>query len=294
MTKAVVFGYGNVGKSVVEAVLASSDFELIGIVDLSKIGEDVNGIIISSDWKSLPKFDVAILSLPSRIVPEVAKELLSAGINTVDSFDIHTRIVDVRKELNEVAKNSNCSAITAAGWDPGTDSIIRTLLQAMAPKGITYTNFGPGMSMGHSVAAKAIDGVKDALSMTIPVGTGIHRRMVYVELEEGASETEVSAAIKSDDYFSHDETHVTIVKSIADIMNVGHGVHIERRGVSGTTHNQLFEFSMKINNPALTAQVLVSSARAVVRQMPGCYTLIEIPPVDFLEMTREEAVGSLV
>ena len=39
--------------------------------------------------------------------------------------------------------------------------------------------------MGHSVAAKAIPGVKDALSMTIPLGTGVHRRMVYVELERG-------------------------------------------------------------------------------------------------------------
>ena len=58
-------------------------------------------------------------------------------------------------------------------------------MQAMAPKGLTYTNFGPGMSMGHSVAAKAIPGVKDALSMTIPLGTGVHRRMVYVELERG-------------------------------------------------------------------------------------------------------------
>ena len=68
----------------------------------------------------------------------------------------------------------------AAGWDPGTDSVVRTLLEAMAPKGHTYTNFGPGMSMGHTVAVKAIPGVKDALSMTIPLGTGIHRRMVYV------------------------------------------------------------------------------------------------------------------
>ena len=30
---------------------------------------------------------------------------------------------------------------------------VRTMLEAIAPKGITYTNFGPGMSMGHTVAA---------------------------------------------------------------------------------------------------------------------------------------------
>jgi diaminopimelate dehydrogenase len=41
--------------------------------------------------------------------------------------------------------------------------------------------------MGHFVAAKDKKGVKDALSMTIPTGTGIHCRMVYVELEDGAS-----------------------------------------------------------------------------------------------------------
>ena len=33
--------------------------------------------------------------------------------------------------------------------------------------------------------------------MTIPLGEGIHRRMVYVELEDGASLDEVTAAIKA-------------------------------------------------------------------------------------------------
>ena len=48
--------------------------------------------------------------------------------------------------------------------------------------------------MGHSVAAKAIDGCKRcALSMTIPqwVLVFVHRRMVYVELETGANFTQV-------------------------------------------------------------------------------------------------------
>lgn len=279
MIKTVVFGYGNVGKAVVETCLVSNDIDLVGIVDLAMAGNNAHGYTIAKDWRSLPEFEVAILSLPSRLVPEIAEELLSEGKYTVDSFDIHTRIIEVRSRLNEASKAKNVAAITAAGWDPGTDSIIRTLLEAMAPKGLTYTNFGPGMSMGHSVAAKAIDGVKDALSMTIPVGTGIHRRMVYIELENGADITEISEKIKADDYFAHDETHVIEVKSISEIMNVGHGVQIERRGVSGTTHNQLFEFNMKINNPALTAQVLVSSARAVVKQASGCYTLIEIPQI---------------
>ena len=59
------------------------------------------------------------------------------------------------------------------------------------------------MSMGHTVAVKAVEGVRAALSMTIPLGTGIHRRMVYVELEPGADYQEVAGRIKADPYFVH-------------------------------------------------------------------------------------------
>lgn len=148
--------------------------------------------------------------------------------------------------------------------------------------------------MGHSVAVRAIDGVRDALSMTIPVGTGIHRRMVYVELEDGADFKAVEAAIKADPYFVNDETHVQQVPSVDDLNDVGHGVNLVRKGVSGKTHNQLFEFNMKINNPALTAQVLVNAARATMRQQPGAYTMIEVPVIDYLPGNREEIIRHLV
>ena len=242
----------------------------------------------------LENVDVAILATPTRSVEQYAKEILALGINTVDSFDIHTQITSLRRTLGETAKAHNAVSIIAAGWDPGSDSVVRTLLEAIAPKGITYTNFGPGRSMGHSVAVRAIAGVKDALSMTIPVGTGIHRRMVYVELEEGADFKTVEAAIKSDAYFVNDETHVIQVPCVDDLNDVGHGVNLVRKGVSGKTHNQLFEFDMKINNPALTAQVLVCVARASMRQQPGCYTMIEVPVIDLLEGDREELIAHLV
>jgi len=64
--------------------------------------------------------------------------------------------------------------------------------------------------------------------------------------------------------------------------------------VSGQTHNQLFEFNMKINNPALTAQVLVNVARATMKQQPGAYTMIEIPVIDYLPGDREEIIKHLV
>ena len=247
-----------------------------------------------SDIRELDHVDVAILATPTRKVEEYAKEILSLGIHTVDSFDIHSQILALRSSLGAVAKAHGAVSIISAGWDPGSDSVVRTLLQAIAPKGITYTNFGPGMSMGHTVAVKAIDGVKKALSMTIPTGTGIHRRMVYIELEEGHDFATVAAAIKADPYFASDETHVNLVPSVDDVIDMGHGVNLTRKGVSGTTQNQLFEFNMRINNPALTGQVLVCTARAAMRQQPGCYTMVEVPVIDLLPGDREEHKAHLV
>ena len=295
--RAAVVGYGNIGKSVVEALQAAPDFEITGIVRRSgaenKPAELANYEVVK-DIKELKNVDVAILATPTRKVEEHAKEILAMGINTVDSFDIHTQITSLRRSLDESGKKGNAVAIISAGWDPGSDSVVRTLLEAIAPKGITYTNFGPGRSMGHSVAVRAIEGVKDALSMTIPTGTGIHRRMVYVELEEGADFKKVERTIKTDPYFVNDETHVKQVPCVDDLNDVGHGVNLVRKGVSGITHNQMFEFNMRINNPALTAQVMVCCARASMKQQPGCYTMIEVPVIDLLYGNREELIAHLV
>jgi diaminopimelate dehydrogenase len=227
-------------------------------------------------------------------VEEHAAKLLAAGINTVDSYDIHTSILDLRRRLDAVAKEHGSVAIISAGWDPGSDSVVRTLMEAAAPKGVTYTNFGPGMSMGHSVCVRSKEGVKDAISMTIPLGTGIHRRMVYVELLPGYKLEDVAAAVKADPYFASDETHVIQVESVDAVRDMGHGVNMTRKGTSGRTPSQRLEFNMAINNPALTAQILVGVARASMRQRPGAYTMIEVPVIDLLPGDRDTLIKHLV
>jgi len=283
--KVAIIGYGNIGKAVEQAVLAAPDMVLS---DVFHHNDDLSRI----------KADVAILCVPTREVPEYAQLCVNQGLATVDSFDIHTRISDLRKELMPLDVAKKTVSVIAAGWDPGSDSVVRAMLQAIAPQGITYTNFGPGRSMGHTVAAKAIEGVKDALSMTIPLGTGVHRRMVYVELEDGARFKAVEKAILQDDYFKHDETHVIEVPSVAALNNVAHGVNLVRSGVSEATHNQRFEFNMTINNPALTGQVMVACARAAVRMKEqgryGAYTMIELAPIDLLEGEKEANIKALV
>ncbi len=285
--RVAVFGYGNIGKAVEEAVSVTNDMTLAGIFH----HQEMESLLAAQP-------DIVLLGVPSREVPQAAQQLLEKGLNTVDSFDIHTRIPEVHRCLNEAALAHKAVSILSAGWDPGSDSVVRALMQALMPQGITYTDFGPGRSMGHTVAAKHIEGVKDALSMTIPLGTGIHRRMVYVEIEKGCSYNDVRDAILKDDYFAHDETHVIEVDNVKALNNVAHGVHLSRNGVSGKTHNQRIEMTMSIDNPALTGQIMVAAARAAMRmaqrQQFGCYTMIELAPVDLLEGNKEEWIQRLV
>ena len=279
-----------------EALQAAPDFEVAGVIrrNPEDVPAELKPYTVADSITKLQDVDVAILATPTRKVEEYAKEILAMGINTVDSFDIHTGIADLRRSLDSVAKAHNAVSVISAGWDPGSDSVVRALLEAMVPKGITYTNFGPGMSMGHTVAVKAIEGVKAALSMTIPLGTGVHRRMVYIEVKEGYDFKQVAAAIKADDYFAHDETHVMQVECVDNLLDMGHGVNLVRKGVSGKTQNQLVEFDMKINNPALTGQILVSVARASMKQQPGAYTMIELPVIDMLYGDRESLIRRVV
>lgn len=287
MIKVAIFGYGNIGRAAEAAVRKASDMELAGVFHHTE-----------ADQLIAAKPDVALLCTPTREVKDWAPVFLKKGISTVDSFDIHGDIYDLITDLKLDAELGESVAIISAGWDPGSDSIIRTLMTSLVPEGEGYTNFGPGRSMGHTVAAKAIPGVKDALSMTLPAGKGKHNRHVYIELEDGYDFEAVKAAILKDDYFAHDYTEVEQVPSVAALNTTNHGVHIERNGLSGTTPDQQIDFTMRINNPALTGQFMTSCARAAYRMQQrrewGSFTTIELRPIDLLPLEREQAIRQMV
>jgi diaminopimelate dehydrogenase len=237
---------------------------------------------------------VVILCIPSRKVAGIAEEILLKGITTVDCFDLHSEIYNMFIRLDAAAKRGSSRCVTSVGFDPGLASAIRALFEAAAPKGLTYTHFGPGMSMGHTAAVKEIAGVKDGMSITIPLGAGLHRRMVYIVIDDGADFNDISALIKNDPYFANDETIIMKVADLDPICDTGHSVNIKRKGVSGTTHNQRFSFDMSIDNPAMTAQMMVSAARAVIKRAPGAYTMLHLSPIDMLPGLQEELIRRLV
>lgn len=293
--RVAVVGYGNVGKFAVSAVKEEKDMTLAGVVipvEETSPPPVLQDVPFVNDIRDLKEIDVAILCIPSRNVLEEAVKYLKQSISTVDCFDIHgAPLRKLRETLDSAAKENNAASIISAGWDPGTNSLIRCVMEMMVPRGLTYTNFGPGMSLGHTVAAKSASVVEDAVSITVPIGEGIHRRIVYVKLLPGTNKAEVEQAIKSDKYFSESDTHVIPLEDLDNAKDMGHSVSIERKGRAGIVHNQCLHYTHSINNPALTSQVMVSAARAVVKQKPGCYTLPEIPLADFLQKSLEQIIA---
>lgn len=303
--RAAVHGLGNIGRQAVLCLETAVDMECVGVIrSPASVGTKKNELRGAPDFPGLDELaaaqgkpDVVILCGPSRNVPADAELYLRAGVNTVDSFDIHDGIAELVAKLEPVAVEAGRCAIVSAGWDPGSDSVLRALFEAMTPVGTTFTNFGRGRSMGHSVAARAVAGVEDAISVTIPIGSGRHSRLVYILPETGADSGQIKKDLAADPYFSHDPLDIRFVASKAELdasVDTSHGVLLERTGASGRTSNQRLSFDMRIDNPALTAQMLVSAARAATRLSPGCRTLIDVPPVAMLPGDRMANIARLV
>lgn len=295
-TRLAIVGFGNLGRYALEAVQMEPDLALSGVLDPAQAGRryDDTAARIAGRLDDLEPFSVALLCVPTLQVAEIAPYYLARGISTVDAFDLHgAAIADLQQNLDRQAKAGGCTAISAAGWDPGIDSLLRAVLKILIPRGKTFTNYGPGMSLGHSVAARTIPGVKDAVALTYPLGYGKHRRQVYIIPEPGTDVPCLEQAILAHRYFAGDETTVTVAEDLSLFRDHGHGAHIERKGLSGRTHNQRVACDIAVNNPAATSQVMVCAARAARRCQPGAYTLLDLPLNYFLAESAREAAREL-
>ncbi len=287
-----IIGWGNVGRGCKRAISETKDMRLVGVVrrpvSLYKNKEELQDTNVVSDISELKdRPDVALLCVPSREVPEKIKEYHEQGICTVDSYDEHSEIYGLRQEADITAKVEKCVSIISAGWDPGTDSIVRALMKMVSITGRTTTTFGGeegGRSMGHTVAVKAIPGVLDAVSLTLANGRGQHKRRVYVVADKKVNTSQLEKQIKNDPYFVNDPTEVIFVKDINKYNTLHHEGEVER-----TAQEVAQKYQVSGVNPEFTANVMVAAARGAInlknREAWGAYTLLELPLIDFLPGT---------
>ncbi len=303
--RAGIAGYGNLGKGVELALKQNPDFELQAIFtrrDISKYDGEAEIVNISNVRDYENRIDVMILCGGSANDLPVQGPMLSAGFNTVDSYDNHSRIPEYFSKMNESALASNKVSLISVGWDPGLFSLNRLLAESVLPQGKGYTFWGRGVSQGHSDAIRRVKGVKMGIQYTVPVEEAVekvracknpdlcardkHKRICYVAAEEHEDPDRIRQEIVSmPNYFADYDTEVHFTSEEEMLKNhskMPHGGFVIHTGITGNCNKQRMEFSLKLeSNPEFTSSVLVAYARAVHRLSSegkkGAFTVLDIP-----------------
>ena len=211
--RVVIAGFGNVGRGVLASIRNNPDMELVGVVSRSpeRVKKELADIPVmpiadSEAWLAAFRPDVAILCGGSKNDLPKQGPMMAKLVNTVDSFDNHSRIPEYFAEMDAAAKAAGHVSVISTGWDPGIFSLERVLGGAFIPGARAYGFYGlgpkGGLSMGHSDALRTIPGVKDARQFTHAIPEAIervrrgenpdfqpgdmHTRECFVVVEEGA------------------------------------------------------------------------------------------------------------
>ena len=322
-----IYGYGNLGKGVEDAIKRNSDMTLKAVFtrrspESLKIATEGAKVVGAADvllWKD--EIDVLIICGGSATdLPEMTPEL-AKNFNVIDSYDNHSSIPVHLKNVDESASANGTTALISCGWDPGMFSLNRLYSACVLPDGTDYTFWGKGVSQGHSDAIRRIEGVLDARQYTVPVEEAMnrirngetpkftardkHERVCYVVAKEGADKERIEKEIVTmPAYFEPYNTTVYFIsmeEMKCDHAELPHGGSVIRTGVSGegNCHKQVIEYKLTLDsNPEFTGSVLTAYARAVYRMAQrkdfGCKTVFDIAPADLSLMPKEEIIAHLL
>ena len=325
MVNVAIVGYGNVGRGVIAALEKSKDMQLSAAFSRrpEQVSRQLKGVpVLNTEKFALPrglKIDVAILCGGSKEDVPVQGPMFARQFSTVDSFDTHADIPSYFKKMDAIARKNGNVSIISAGWDPGVFSLERVLGDAFLPGGKGFTFWGPGVSQGHSDAARKVKGVVDARQYTLPIEGALskvrggktpdftkrqmHKRLVYVVAAKGADKEKIRREIvEMPNYYSDYDTKVVFIgeKEMAEKHAAyPHGGFVMTSGVVGKNSRQILEYNCKLeSNPGFTGSVLVACARAVFRLKKqgrsGAFTMLDIPPALYNPHSPEELRGHFV
>lgn len=278
-----VVGVGKVGRNCAEAMCRTDDLVPAALVRRTadagdRLPDAIRHVPVVVDIGQARDVQGALVCVPTNFASEAARRILSRGIPTVECATYHGEaLLEHKATLHKAARQHKVPVIVGAGWDPGLLSLFRSWFALLTPGGTTETKHRPGTSLHHTLMARSVAGVKDALSTEVRAADGRLQRYVYVELERGASPEQVAAAIRADPLFLNEETQVFPVESLAGLEREGRGVVLERQGPSGPLAHQGLLFEARFEEALLTAQVMLAAARALPTLGPGAHLLSEIP-----------------
>ena len=322
-----IFGYGNLGRGVENAIRQNPDMELVAVFTRRDPGSLTIGtagvpVCAAADVEQyVGKIDVMILCGGSATDLPTQTPALAAMFSVVDSFDTHACIPEHFANVDAAAKAGGNTAMISVGWDPGMFSLNRLYAGAVLPDGQDYTFWGKGVSQGHSDAVRRIDGVLDARQYTVPIEAALdavragkapelsarekHLRECYVVASKGADKARIEKEIKEmPNYFADYDTTVHFVSAEELKENhsrLSHGGFVIRTGTTGPNgeNSHVIEYSLKLDsNPEFTASVLVCYARAAARLTRegvfGAKTVLDIAPAYLSPLSDAELRATLL
>lgn len=278
-----VIGFGAVGKACAAAIAEDDQLSLAGIVRrpeslAGQLPERYSRVPVVSHARELVRVDAALICVPAGEVLAAARDLLQHRTSVVECATLLGReFREHRDELGRIASLHKVAAIVGAGWNPGALSLFRVLFALLTPRGNTKTSWHTASSLHHTSAARAVPGVRAALSTELRSAAGKLQRYVYVEMEKGGDLDRIEEAIKSDPLFLNEETLVFPVEDIRVLEEEGSGVLLERRGSAAASDHQMLLLEGRYSEPALTAAVMTAAARAIPDCRHGAFTLLDLP-----------------
>ena len=320
-----IYGYGNLGRGVENAIKQNDDMELFGVftrrppktLNINTPGAKV----LSADDAPKYKNDIDVMIICGGSATDLPHmtPALAEHFNVIDSFDTHADIPKHFENVDKVAAKNGKIAIISVGWDPGMFSLNRLYANAILPCGQDYTFWGKGISQGHSDAIRRIDGVLDARQYTCPVESAIesvrrgetpmlstrekHTRLCYVVAAEGADLKKIETEIKTmPKYFADYDTTVNFISKEEldrDHKGIPHGGTVIRSGITGNGNRHLIEYKLTLDsNPEFTSSVLLAYARAAYRLSGrgecGCKTVFDIAPRDLIAKDYTEIISTML
>lgn len=320
-----IYGYGNLGKGVENAITKNPDIELIAVFtrrepETVQIKTENAPVVHTSkvlEWQD--KIDVMIICGGSATDLPTMTPFLAEHFNVVDSYDNHKNILSHYEKVNKSALKGNKTALISCGWDPGMFSLIRLYGKYILPEGKGYTFWGKGVSQGHSDAIRRIDGVIDARQYTVPIDEAFnkvrnglnpelslrdrHIRECYVVAHKDADKERIREEIVNmPDYFKGYNTTVTFISEEemkAKHSGLPHGGCVINTGITGNNNKHVIEYKISLDsNPEFTGSILVVISRAVYRMAGrgelGCKTVLDVAPIDLAVETKEEIIREFV
>lgn len=278
-----IVGLGKVGQACAELTALSHDLTVGAFVRRPASGveglpDHLRHIPLLTHVGQVREVGGALICVPTNAVMEAASQILQHGIPVVDCAILHGELFHAHKAaIHKLALHHHAPAIVGAGWDPGALSVFRSWLALLTPGGMTETTHRPGITLRHTVMAKSVVGVKDALCTEVRATDGRVQRYVYIELEKGANAEVVAQAIRVDPLFLGEETQIFPMESLASLEQEGRGVVLDRRSSPQRLGRQHFMLEGRFDEAVVTAEVMLAAARALPDLDPGAYSLADLP-----------------